>query len=317
MNPYLFIVGCPRSGTTLLRRIVDAHPEIAITRETHWIPEFFKRRTGITSDGLVEPELLAALVEHPRFQTLGVEQRELQELLARKGPVSYAAFVSALFDLYGAKQGKRHVGDKTPGYSREIGILHELWPQARFVHLIRDGRDVCLSATSWKRKTEQLRRRFRTWGEDPVTTAALWWRWHVEPGREEGRELGSDRYYEMRYETLVEQPDLECRSFCEFLGLAFDEGMLRFHQGRVKSDSRLSAKHAWLPPTTGLRDWRTEMSSSDVEHFEAAAGDLLDELGYGRASGSPRASSVERASVIAARFDEDAPTLGLPLPEGW
>ena len=62
MNPYVFIVGCARSGTTLLRRIVDAHPDIAITRETHWIAKRFERQEGVTADGLVTPELFSRLL---------------------------------------------------------------------------------------------------------------------------------------------------------------------------------------------------------------------------------------------------------------
>ena len=60
MNPYLFIVGCARSGTTLLRRMVDAHPLIAIPREQHWLPKWFERRKGVTSEGFVTPELVSS-----------------------------------------------------------------------------------------------------------------------------------------------------------------------------------------------------------------------------------------------------------------
>ena len=317
MNPYVFIVGCPRSGTTLLQRMVDAHAEIAIPRETHWIPESFKRQTGITADGFVTHELLESLLAHPKFGNLGIEREELELLLATEGRLSYAKFISALFDLYGERRGKRLVGDKTPGYVREIAILHGLWPRARFVHLIRDGRDVCLSATSWERKAQHFRRRFRTWDDDPTTTAALWWTWHVRLGLEAGARLASDLYYEIRYETLVTDPESECRKLCAFLDVAFDPTMLRYHEGRTRPAAHLSAKRAWLPPTPGLRDWRTQMPAEALQRFEAAAGDLLDELGYARGIPQPAAESLERTSRIAAVFREDAPASGRPLPERW
>jgi sulfotransferase family protein len=300
LNPYLFIVGCPRSGTTLLRRMVDAHPQIAITRETHWIPEL------APADGRATAALCAALAEHPKFATLGIEREELETLAGG----SYAAFVEAVFDRYGAGQGKPFVGDKTPGYVREMPLLHELVPGARFVHLVRDGRDVCLSALGWERKAEQFRQRFPTWVEAPVGTAALWWRWHVLQGRRSGRELGASLYHELRYEDLVADPERACRRLCAFLGVEFDAAMLRFHEGRTRHDPRLSAKRAWLPPTPGLRDWRSQMPRVQLEQFEAAAGDALDELGYERVVAAPAPAPVGPAAALAA-FP------GVPLPEGW
>ena len=309
MNPYLFIVGCPRSGTTLLRRMVDAHPEIAITRETHWIPDILREGKGVDADGRVTPDLPAALRAHPKFATLGIGPDEVG-LLASQG-TSYAAFAAALFDSYGAAQGKRLVGDKTPGYVRELPLLHQLFPHARIVHLVRDGRDVALSVVGWERKAEQFRRRFPFWDESPVTTAALWWRWHVLLGRRTGGELPPGLYYEVRYEALVGNPEDECYRLCEFLGVAYDDAMLRFHEGRTREEPGLSAKRAWLPPTPGLREWRTEMREEDIEAFEAAAGDALEEFGYDHAVTAPREATLENAAAFTAAFP------GRPLPEGW
>ena len=115
MNPYVFIVGCSRSGTTLLRRMVDAHPRIAITRETHWIPEPVRRRTGLTADGRVGPEIVPFLLGQRRFHHMGIERDDLERLLAGEERPTYARFVTALFDGYGRRQGKAVVGDKTPG----------------------------------------------------------------------------------------------------------------------------------------------------------------------------------------------------------
>jgi hypothetical protein len=309
VNPYVFIVGCPRSGTTLLRRMVDAHPAMAITRETHWIPEVFRDGLSVDARGRVTDALAPALEAHPKFAKLGVDRREL-DLLAARRP-TYSAYVTALFDRYGAAQGKRLVGDKTPGYVRELPLLHDLFPNARFVHLVRDGRDVALSVLGWERKTEQFRRHFPIWDESPITTAALWWRWHVLLGRGAARDLPPELYYELRYEALVADALSECRRLCAFLGVADDDAMVRFHEGRTRSEPGLSAKRAWLPATPGLREWRTEMHDEDLEAFEAAAGDALEELGYGRAVRTPAGTRLEQAAALASAFP------GRPLPEGW
>ena len=316
-NPYVFVVGCPRSGTSLVRRILDAHRELAMLPETHWIPELFKARAGVTEDGIVTSKLVPTLLAHPRFARLGINPDELRRLANQGRPRTYAEFVTALFDAYAAAHGKKLAGDKTPGYAREIATLRRLWPQARFVHLIRDGRDVCLSALSWERKAADFERRFPTWRDDPVTTAALWWRWHVEIARRQGAGLGRSRYYELRYEDLVREPEMACRRLCDFLHLPFEDAMLRFHEGRTRSKPGLSAKRAWLPVTAGLRAWRAELPAEDVERFESAAGVLIDQLGYQRGAPEPSADRLAHAKQMARAFRSRLPRTGEPLPAYW
>jgi hypothetical protein len=319
MNPFVFIIGCARSGTTLLRRIVDAHPQIAITQETHWIPDYFEQRTGLTPAGMVTLELIRQLLDHPRFRKLWIGREQLEQLLERGQDVSYADFVTGIFDLYGNGRGggKALVGNKTPRYVRSIRTLHGLWPKAKFIHLIRDGRDVALSAINWKEKAGALAERYTTWGEHPVTTAATWWKWNVRLGREARQGLGSGLYYEMRYEALVASPQEECARLCAFLGVPYTSVMLHFHEGRTKTQPGLDAKKSWQPITPGLRDWRTKLPAEDQERFEAAAGDLLDELSYARAVPQPRPGVLDHAAQIRESFIEDVRAVAAAVPEHW
>src|SRR5262249_17485639 len=145
-------------------------------------------------------ELVRRLFDYYKFYRMKLNRMELEELVQKEQPLTYAAFVTRIFDLYAESNGKPLGGDKTPDYVRSISVLHALWPKAKFVHLIRDPRDVCLSVLSWKRKADRLVGLFPTWATDPVTTASLWWEWHVRQGREQGSVLGPNLYYEMRYE---------------------------------------------------------------------------------------------------------------------
>ena len=162
-DPYLFIVGCARSGTTLLRRIVDAHPEIAITTEMHWISHYlnyFKNQNR-----LVTPELVSELTEHKRFANFEIPREEFEGLLGSGEPVPYPTFLNRVFGLYRKVKNKPLVGNKTTAYVRSIPTLHALWPEAKFVHLIRDGRDVCLSILKFgsrPRRGERLQPRMPT-----------------------------------------------------------------------------------------------------------------------------------------------------------
>jgi hypothetical protein len=174
--------------------------------------------------------------------------------------------VRAVFAAYGAVYGKPRYADKTPHYVSHLPLLTERFAEARFVHVVRDGRDVALSLLEVP------------WGPDDLEGAAQHWRRRVLEGRAAG--LGYERYRELRYEALVADPERELRALAAWLELPYDPAMLdparrpaavpyREHHGRLA-----------LAPTPGLRDWRREMSQADAARFEAVAGDALAELGY-------------------------------------
>ena len=311
-DPYLFIVGCARSGTTLVHRIVDAHPEIAITPEMHWITRPFKNQNR-----LVTPELVTELAGHKRFAQFEIPGEEFEGLLGSGEAVPYPTFLRRVFGLYGKINNKPLVGNKTPAYIRRMLDLHALWPEAKFVHIIRDGRDVCLSVLNWK-KADHIVGRYASWEEDPVSTTALWWERKVRKAREDGAALGPGLYHEMYYEDLVDAPERECKRLCEFLGVPYDDAMIRFHEGRERVEPGRGAKSAWLRVTSGLRDWRTEMPATDIQRFEAAAGNLLEELGYERTFSRPTPQALEHATRIRKMFGRHVQERGEhPLERWW
>jgi hypothetical protein len=313
-NPHVFIVGCPRSGTTLLGRMVDAHPEVAIIHESRWIPSWYRGRIGLTSDGMVTQEFVRQLSRYKRFPKLELSLDSVIDLIPRGDRMSYAEFTEALFDLYGQSRGKRLVGDKTPRYVRDIPTLHELFPRSRFVHIIRDGRDTVLSIMSWGNAGRTVGS-FTTYARHPVQTTALWWEWQVRLGREAGARLEGSLYHELSYESFVADPAGGCRALCDFLGVSYDDSMLRFHQGKTRAFG-LDAKKSWLPVTPGLRNWRAEMAATDVEVFEATAGELLAELGYERTT-TPGRPAVARACALRERFMLELEERGRTVPAAW
>jgi hypothetical protein len=316
MNPYVFFVGCQRSGTTLLRRIGDAHPELAVIPEQYWLPRYWEWHIGITGKGIVTADLLDMLFADRRFAALDLPFKRVAKLVEGDTPILYPRFVAEVFDLYGEIEGKRLVGERDSQYVRFLPTLHLLWPHARFVHLIRDGRDVALSLLDWS-KAERNVGRFPTWDEDAVTTGALYWEWNVRLGREAGALLGPELYHELRYEALVADPEHECRKLCDFIELPYDPAMLRFHDGRTTSGPGLSARNARRPVTAGLREWRKQMAPGDVRRVEAASGLLLDELGYQRAEGSLPDEDLENAARVRDAFVEGARSRRWPVPEVW
>jgi hypothetical protein len=307
MNPFVFIVGCPRSGTTLVQRLLNAHPQLAITPESHWIPRLAAKPWALTPEGLVTPKLVNRLLAHRKFSRLQIGQEQVLAIVEKYPGVSYSFLVSRIFDLYGKMQGKPLVGDKTPANVRNIDLLHRLWPSARFIHVIRDGRDVGLSMLEWP-KVHPKPGDFVTWSKDPVSTAALWWEANVSRGRAAKESLSVELYYEMRYESLVANPREETAALCSFLGLPFEDSMLQFYAAGNGRDPGLEEKCAGLPITQGLRDWRSQMKPEQIESFEAIAGELLENLGYSRAFPHPSLESVLHSNNIRESFAQDPRT---------
>ncbi len=284
-----FFVGCPRSGTTLLRAIFAAHPDLAIPDETHFFSDMVTRQKKYTTKGEFAAELfLADLLAHPWFHRLGVPPEDVRAEMVMDPPSSYSEAARRVFASYAKRQGKPRYADKTPRNLDGLEILAETFPEARFVHIIRDGRNVALSLLDMP------------WGPEGIVEAAQTWKSRVERGRKAGRSLGPSRYREVRYETLLDDPESTVRSICQFIDLSFDPGMLRYFESvePIIAPNRNTRGSVALPLTKGLRDWRTQMSSKDLLRFEVIAGNLLRSLGY--EEGSSPMSARERVAAHLA-----------------
>src|SRR3989442_11874656 len=112
VNPYVFVVGCPRSGTTLLQRMLDAHPDLAIANDTHFIP----RALGNDDGSDLSAPVIDRVVSYKRFARLGIDEVTARQLGA--GATTYSQYVSRLYDELATRRGKPYAGEKTPDYVR-------------------------------------------------------------------------------------------------------------------------------------------------------------------------------------------------------
>jgi hypothetical protein len=311
MEPYVFIVGCARSGTTLLERMMNAHPMMAIAPEIHWITDAFPSRDWNSSRCLVTTEMLESLVQHNMFRRLNVSREDFIRPVSPGNPIKGAKFLIRFFSLYRLVRGRILVGSKTPSYVQRIPDIHALWPETRFIHIIRDGRDVCLSVLDWKH-ADRTAGRYDTWAQDPISTAALWWKRKVDLGQQGGKPLGPELYFEVRYEDMVADPVGTCTAVCAFLRVPYDEAMVRFHEGPEPARLR---DHPWRPVTAGLRDWRSQMPADACLRFEAAAGDVLARVGYPRSCPVLPPDAEQHAKRMCQLFNAGAAAKGERPPE--
>ena len=265
----MIVLGVRRSGTTLLRVMLDRNPELAVPDESYFVPQLARRhRTPVDPAAFLDD-----LRRLPTLVDWGLSPASVQARL-RPGMTTDDA-IAAVFAAYAAERGKARWGDKTPLYMQHLDLLERLFPDARFVHLIRDGRDAALSFLS-----VQAGLMTEGWGHPRDAAGfACQWATEVASARELGARVGGQRYRELRYEALVADPEGELRAVCAFAGLEYDPAMLDY-VGQTDSARKAHQQRLNEPPRQNVRKWRTEMSESDRHAFEEVAGALLAELGY-------------------------------------
>jgi len=285
-----FIVGVARSGTTLLRLMLDAHPQVAIPAETHFIPAVLApRATGRPPD---REEFLHRVTSFFTWPDFGIARESLAEGLAAVVDFTPAEGIRTFFRICAARQGKALWGDKTPPYVEHIAVISQALPEARFIHLIRDGRAVAAS------------RRHLSFGPGAdIRAQALDWGRKIREARRQAADY--PHYLEVRYEDLVLRPEAVLHRVCEHLGLAYAPSMLEYHRtarqrlaefqdwsqapggGSLSGDYRRAIQERTsLPPDRERIDhWRNVLQPDEIRVFEEAEGGLLAEIGYEAANG--------------------------------
>lgn len=259
----IFIVGVPRSGTTLLRVMLDSHPRICCGPE-------FKLLSGIA-------EMYLTMTD-PRFgsimQSYGNTTEDLQ--------LRFRGFINGLMANFCRAEGKSRWAEKTPQNSYYLAPLGEIFPDARFIHLLRDGRDVACSLLTmdWIDVSGHKPHYLET-----MAAAAEFWRDAVRNVRNQASQPGLvGRVLEVRYEALVTEPAATMRHLLAFLGEEWDDAVLSHHTKDRSSEAGMTdaGQEQVLQPLNqnALSRWQVDMQPADRAAFQVQAGDLLHELGY-------------------------------------
>jgi LPS sulfotransferase NodH len=287
VTPPLLVLGVRRSGTTLLRVMLDRNSELAVPDESYFVPQLAQRHRE-------HPDPYAFLDDVRRLPTIREWEIDVDELRGRlRQGMTLGEMIGAIYETYAAARGKERWGDKTPLYMQYLPLLERLFQDACYVHLIRDGRDTAQSFLSMPRGIVT-----ESWSHPrDIADFACQWRTEVEAARALGGRVG-DRYREVRYESLAADPEETLHAICDFAGLPYEPAMLDY-AGEVDVSRKPHQQSLTQRPTAGLRDWRTTMDDADVRAFEEIAGGLLTELGY---EVRHRGATPARARLRLARY---------------
>ncbi|MFJ2833399.1 sulfotransferase family protein [Streptomyces sp. NPDC087263] len=273
----VFVLGSPGSGTTRLHLMLHAHPRIALPPETRFVLPAYERRLAFGD--LRKQSNRAGLAqwitgrEETRFHQLGLDARRVAERIT-EGPPTLGSALGITFRAYAEEHGKVRWGDRRPAYALHMGEMLRLFPDAQFIHLVRDGRDCAASLLG------------RPWWQRGFHEAVATWAQVMDTTRTQARKLGPDSWHELRFEDLVADPESQLRRVCEYLG---EEYAPEMREPCRVAEPAVPARTTWRRRTRGALDssraenWTTRLTPAQITLCDEVLGDRLTSYGYGLA----------------------------------
>jgi len=270
-NSPFFITGAQRSGTTLVRLILNSHSQVAIPEEGgFWMPilrEYrYHRRTNLSR--VTIDRYLDYIESNPQFKLWQISLADLREDLVGRSRVTLRNFIDSVYFRYAREHGKNVWGDKTPSFFRMLRIVRSIFPDSKIIHVVRDGRDVYLST----RRINPSRRN--------LAVQAFEWSYKVRKVLK-SMETSKEHLLEVRYEDLVDQPEKAVGRICSFLNLNYESTMLEFWRSSRYNIGRHHSELIFSPISSkSVGKWQNELSKVQKHAFCQIAGNSLKRYGY-------------------------------------
>lgn len=271
----VMIIGHGSSGTSILTDLLREHLQIAFGTESQFVVRFYQnlwRYGDLRNDASLQSLVSHLLGERwfKRSAKFGF-RTDVESICSRVKDRTYRGVLDAVFGEFAEQVGKVRWGDKTPGYLRHLDVLAELFPEAKYIHVIRDGRDVALSLMS------------RHFGANNVFLAAHDWSEMVERGDAFASMMPSEQLIEVRYEDLLDRPGDTFARLVEFLRIDDANGRLIDHLSKVIPEKLNQNNHG---------KWKTKLTAKQTHAFDRIACEQLLRHQYPSTVPSPRQTST-------------------------
>jgi hypothetical protein len=298
-QPPIFIVGSPRSGTSLLRNLLSRHPRIGISNETRFFADIYKRRSAFGPLDKIEnrKRLVDQYLSTARVQWLEVDLDGLRQRLLERA-TSYREFLATVMQYHIDSHHKQRCGEKTPHHALHTELLSEWFPSAYIIHLVRDPRDVVAS----------LQR--MAWAHKSVVNNALIW---LLFNRGAERSRHRPQYLLVHYEDLAGAPELELARICQHIGETWPDD--------IPVAAEDPEPYAWpmsihrKVTRDRVQKWKSQLTPKEVALVEEVAGARLEKYGYERSG--PRASIPTLIQGVAGAGYDLAREGARQLPHAW
>jgi hypothetical protein len=250
-TPAPFLIGAARSGTDLLGAMLGASSELVMLHETGFVPRLAEM---IRSEPMTIERVIKVMAAAGPLEAHGLSEEEMRARLGALDDLKAAAVLRCFYEAAAGSAGAARWGDDTPSYLKRMRRIQRALTEARFIHVVRDGRDT-LAARPAEINTG--------------SAIATGQRWNKKVRSVQVQAHLMNHLLEVRYEDLIADPERELRRVCEFIELPFEPGM-----AAPPDRSRIEAG---LGP---VGTWRERLEPEQLEAFEEVAGPMLDELGY-------------------------------------
>ncbi|MBY9009573.1 MAG: sulfotransferase [Candidatus Lokiarchaeota archaeon] len=264
----LFVVGMQRSGTKLLRDLLNQNKNIGIPKaETNFLPYILGKYQNLPqiNDSLKLNSLYEAIINTTFYRWMNSDgfiltKNEYEEFDFS----SWLTFLKSLISHFAPPNRNTGFiwGDKSPNYVNQILFLKNVFPSAKFIHIIRDPRDCCLSSK-------------KVWGKNLYRTAEIW-RKRVQEGMIQGKQI-SNSYSEILYEELLNNPEKELKQLCNFIGVDFHNDMLTLKQPSENLGDTIGKSFI---VKTNVKKFQTELSPQEIKRIEEVVYPVMTQLSY-------------------------------------
>jgi hypothetical protein len=258
MDGPLFVMGFPRSGTTLLNRLVGEYFDVGLVNEGHFIVTFGRRlkKYGDLKCARNYRRLLHDLAQDSFFKILSRNYDVVIDWDRLGRPRSFPQIVKDILRQIAAGVGKTRIGSKNPAFGYHLALVDRLFPRCRVIHVVRDGRDCALSQAKL------------VWGHQNAYASAIYWRKYLRSVRRHAPNM-QGRILRIRYEDLLGDPEATMSAVEHFVCDEPDGSITRRFLSESARLKRGNAGH-----------WQTQMTGREKAIFEATAGEMLQAHGY-------------------------------------